>query len=113
MLRANLMFEEMKELFAEMGIDISAELGSVYLWQHAYPEDYPYDLSKIAKEIADVLYVVYGTAAAFGIDIDKVYAQVHESNMSKVGPDGEVLRRSDGKVLKGPNYKAPDLDWVK
>ena len=66
-------------------------------------------LDKVAKELADLLYVTYGTAAAFGIDIDKAFQVVHESNMSKLGEDGKPIYREDGKVLKGPNYKAPDM----
>lgn len=66
---------------------------------------------KVAKELADLLYVVYGTAVSFGIDINKVYAEVHNSNMSKL-VDGKPLKRADGKVLKGPNYSPPDLSFV-
>jgi predicted HAD superfamily Cof-like phosphohydrolase len=66
---------------------------------------------QVAKEIADVLYVTYGMADAFGIDIDKVFSEVHKSNMSKL-VDGKPLRREDGKVLKGPSYKPPDLSFV-
>lgn len=73
---------------------------------------YDQDLKSVAKELADILYVVYGTAVSYGIDIDKVFKEVHSSNMSKLGPNGEVLRREDGKVLKGPNYREPDLSWV-
>lgn len=65
---------------------------------------------KLAKEIADLLYVTYGLAATYGIDIDTVFNLVHESNMSKLGEDGKPIYRDDGKVLKGPNYKEPDLD---
>lgn len=71
----------------------------------------PVDKRKIAKELADVLYVVYGTADAFGIDIDRVFEEVHRSNMSKL-VDGKPLKREDGKVLKGPNYTPPNLEFV-
>ena len=64
---------------------------------------------RIAKELADLLYVTYGTAASLGIPIDAVFREVHKSNMSKLGTDGKPVRRNDGKVMKGPNYKAPDL----
>lgn len=64
----------------------------------------------VAKELADVLYVTYGAANALGIDLPAVFVEVHRSNMSKVGPDGEVVRRADGKVLKGPSYQPPVLD---
>lgn len=66
----------------------------------------------LAKELADLLYVVYGTAVAFGIPIDYVFRLVHESNMSKLGEDGKPIYRKDGKVLKGPNYKPVNLDFL-
>lgn len=65
---------------------------------------------RLAKELADLLYVVYGTAATYGIDADVVFNRVHESNMSKLGEDGKPIYRNDGKVLKGPNYKEPNFD---
>lgn len=64
----------------------------------------------VAKELADVLYVTYGAADALGIDLPAVFVEVHRSNMSKVDADGQVLRRADGKVLKGPGYRPPVLD---
>jgi predicted HAD superfamily Cof-like phosphohydrolase len=67
------------------------------------------DKKKLAKELADLLYVVYGTAATYGIHIDEVFNRVHESNMSKLGEDGKPVYRNDGKVLKGPNYKEPEI----
>ena len=63
----------------------------------------------VAKELADILYVVYGTALVYGIDLDWAFQKVHESNMSKLGPDGKPIYREDGKVLKGPGYVAPDM----
>lgn len=67
------------------------------------------DVEALAKELSDLLYVAYGSAEAYGIDLDKAFELVHESNMSKLGDDGRPVRREDGKVLKGPNYKAPDM----
>lgn len=67
------------------------------------------DRVKLAKELADLLYVVYGTADVFEIDLPKVFAAVHESNMTKVGSDGKVQRRPDGKILKGSHYEEPDI----
>ena len=64
--------------------------------------------SALAKELADLLYVVYGTAHTFGIDIERVFAEVHRSNMSKM----PAVVRGDGKVLKGPRYTPPDLSFV-
>jgi predicted HAD superfamily Cof-like phosphohydrolase len=70
------------------------------------------DLTSIAKEMADLVYVVYGTAVTYGIDLDAVLSEVHRSNMSKLGPDGSPVLRPDGKVLKGPGYQPPDVQAV-
>lgn len=67
------------------------------------------DLPNIAKELADLLYVVFGTALGYGIPMDEVFAEVHRSNMSKVGEDGKPIFRDDGKVLKGPNFQPADI----
>ncbi|MFD3626527.1 hypothetical protein [Streptomyces sp. NPDC058698] len=69
-------------------------------------------LDRLAHELADVVYVAYGTALVHGIDLDAVIAEVHRSNMTKLGPGGEVSRRPDGKVLKGDHYGAPDVAAV-
>jgi predicted HAD superfamily Cof-like phosphohydrolase len=63
----------------------------------------------LAKELADLLYVVYGTADLLEIPLEAVFAEVHRSNMSKVGPDGQVLRREDGKILKPSTYREADV----
>ena len=67
------------------------------------------DMIEIADALTDILYVVYGAGHAFGINLDACFAEVHDSNMSKLGEDGKPLYREDGKVLKGPNFRAPDL----
>jgi predicted HAD superfamily Cof-like phosphohydrolase len=64
----------------------------------------------ILKELADMLYVTYGYAATYGWDLDEAFKRVHESNMSKLDDDGKPIYREDGKVTKGPNYKAPKLE---
>jgi len=69
-------------------------------------------LDRLAHELADVVYVAYGTALVHGIDLDAVIAEIHRSNMSKLGPDGSVSRRADGKVLKGEHYAAPVVAGV-
>ena len=66
--------------------------------------------AELAKELGDILYVTFGAAEMFGIDLDVVFNRVHESNMSKLGEDGKPIYREDGKVLKGPNYKPPFLE---
>lgn len=67
------------------------------------------DLVSVADALTDILYVTYGAGHAFGIDLDKCFAEVQRSNMSKLGEDGKPIYRDDGKVLKGPNYSEPDL----
>ena len=61
------------------------------------------------KELADLVYVCYQYAENMGWFLDEALDRVHKSNMSKLGEDGKPIYREDGKVLKGPNYKAPDL----
>ena len=66
------------------------------------------------KELADLVYVCFQFAASQEWDLDEAMIRVHESNMSKLGEDGKPIYRVDGKVLKGPNYKPPQLsDLVK
>lgn len=61
------------------------------------------------KELADLVYVCYQYAENLDWDLDEALNRVHESNMSKLGDDGQPIRRDDGKVLKGPNYQPPNL----
>jgi len=91
--RITLMNEEMNEAIAAM--------------KDGAPED-------IAKELADVLYVVYGTIGECGLadKMERIFDEVHKSNMSKLGPEGKPLYREDGKVLKGPHYAPPDIKSI-
>ncbi len=66
----------------------------------------------LAKELADLLYVVYGTAEELGIPLEEVFKAVHDSNMSKVWSDGTVKRNDFGKILKPDTYIAPDLSFI-
>lgn len=66
----------------------------------------------LAKEMADLVYVIYGLAITFGIDLDEAVKRVHESNMSKLGADGKPIVREDGKILKGPDYREPNMEGV-
>ena len=70
------------------------------------------DVVAIADALADVVYIACGTAHAYGIDLDAVLAEVHRSNMTKLGADGRPVRRHDGKVLKGPAYEPPRVAHV-
>jgi len=68
------------------------------------------DLLNAFKELADIIYVVEGTAVAMGANLDDVITEVHRSNMTKLGADGKPIYREDGKVLKGPNYEPADVE---
>jgi predicted HAD superfamily Cof-like phosphohydrolase len=68
-------------------------------------------LDEIARELADVVYVAYGTAISYGIDLDAVVAEVHRANLSKLGPDGQPVVQ-DGKVQKGERFRPPDVAGV-
>ncbi|MGH3753352.1 MAG: MazG nucleotide pyrophosphohydrolase domain-containing protein [Pseudonocardiaceae bacterium] len=70
------------------------------------------DLTGIADALADITYVVYGTALTYGIDLDSVLGEVHRSNMSKLDHDGKPITRADGKVLKSELYSPPDVAAV-
>ena len=96
-LRQTLIREEYEEVMAAFG-EVTAALA-----QGATP-----DLTHLAHELADLLYVVYGTFAECGIDADAVYAEVHRANMAKLaGP-----RRADGKLLKPPGWRPADVRGV-
>ena len=67
------------------------------------------NLLEVADALTDLLYVTYGAGHAFGIDLDKCFNEVQNSNMSKLGEDGKPIYNEFGKVMKGPNYFKPDL----
>ena len=67
------------------------------------------NLLEVADALTDILYVTYGAGPAFGIDLDKCFDEVQNSNMSKLGEDGKPIYNESGKVMKGPNYFKPDL----
>ena len=67
------------------------------------------DLLEVADALTDILYVTYGAGHAFGIDLDKCFEEVQNSNMSKLNQDGKPIYNDAGKVMKGPNYFKPDL----
>ena len=67
------------------------------------------DLLEVADALTDILYVTYGAGHAFGIDLDKCFEEVQNSNMSKLGEDNKPIYNDTGKVMKGPKYFKPDL----
>lgn len=100
-LRADLLQEEANELIAEL-------TNPEFSW-----ENFETHLADTAKEIVDVIYVAIGTALSMGIPLEKVWAEVHQSNMAKVDPTtGKVRRREDGKVLKPEGWQKPNVKKV-
>ena len=75
------------------------------------------DLLEVADALTDILYVTYGAGHAFGIDLDKCFEEVQNSNMSKLDEDGKPIYNESGKVMKGPKYFKPNLNkflnWLK
>jgi predicted HAD superfamily Cof-like phosphohydrolase len=114
-------FEKVKEFHKAFGLTI----GETPMFRHStlrrklqceehneyLDSEYAGDFTNTIKELADILYIAYGTAATYGVDMDKVFDAVHQSNMSKL-VDGKPVKREDGKVIKGSNYKAPDIKSI-
>jgi len=117
MLDAFTKFGFIKRKLWTMQLDLIEEEACEFLEASDEYEDDPMDSSKatdVLKELADLVFVCYQFAAAFNLDLDEAMNRIFESNMSKLDEDGSPIYRDDGKVLKGPNYKAPSLsDLVK
>lgn len=103
-LRLNLISEEVSELMDEVGEGFQHE--DHFEFQ---PKVEPISRERVAKELADLLYVVIGTAVSWDVPLEEVFEEVHRSNMSKAGPDGKPIFRDDGKLLKGPDYTPAEL----
>ena len=67
------------------------------------------NLKEVADALTDILYVTYGAGCAYGINLDKCFKEVQRANMSKLGEDVKPIYNENGKVMKGPNYSAPNL----
>ena len=104
-LRKRLLQEEINELFVELDSAIALTQKGETVTQELF--------ENICKEISDVQYVLSGLGVSFGIPIEQAFDLTHESNMSKLGPDGKPIYREDGKIMKGPNYHKPDLHSLK
>ena len=70
------------------------------------------NIKEVADALTDILYVTYGAGHAFGINLDKCFEEVQNSNMSKLGEDGTPIKAENGKVMKGPGFFAPDLESI-
>lgn len=106
-MRMALIKEEMVELVeAVYGPSAANALQSLL---DRLPDEGNRDIVEAADALADLTYVIYGMALETGINLDKVLAEVHSSNLSKLMPDGSVRRREDGKILKGPDFREPAI----
>lgn len=108
-LRCRLLLEETKEFIRASGCTLigAGDGVEVAILQGAEP-----DLNGMAQELADVQYVTSGAAVTFGIPLGAVFAEVHAANMRKAGPDGKVMKRPDGKVVKPDGWRGPDVAGV-
>ena len=70
------------------------------------------DIKEVADALTDILYVTYGAGHSFGVNLDECFDEVQRSNMSKLGEDGKPIYNDSGKVMKGPNYFAPNLKKI-
>ena len=105
--RLELIWEEFKEVLEAAGYMITDDYdGNYYVKKRPY---YKLNKEHLLKELADLDYVVAGTAEVFKWDFDEACRRVHESNMGKIWPDGTIHYREDGKVLKPDSYQPPNL----
>lgn len=114
LLRGKLMLEELLEVFDELGLEIFCDYDNENPSVRFQPKGqiFKIDKAKVAKELADLLYVTYGSGDTMDIPMDDVFREVHRSNMSKLDANGNVVRREDGKVLKGNMYTPADIESV-
>ncbi|WP_076464998.1 GNAT family N-acetyltransferase [Actinomyces mediterranea] len=113
-------YERLDMRMSLIGEEFSELMGAVYgaharhiiesaIVQAVAQDDRTRDIVETADALADLVYVIYGMAIESGIDLDRVLAEVQASNLSKLMPDGTVRLREDGKVLKGPDFFAPNV----
>lgn len=123
---------DIREFHTAFGVEVPSELvrqpsnASIDLRKKLITEEYnevlesfshlqyhkAYEIEHLAKELVDLVVVTIGTAVEFGIPFDAVWAEVHKSNMAKLGPDGKPILREDGKILKPNGWKEPDMESV-
>jgi predicted HAD superfamily Cof-like phosphohydrolase len=113
-LRVKLIAEELGELCVALGVKLNLRVGLVdfRMDAEAHLEDLEVDLVEAADALGDLDYVVAGANLVFGIPADLVINEIQRANMSKLGEDGKPIYREDGKIMKGPNYRSPDINSI-
>ena len=109
-LRTKLLIEEVLELATAFGLNVVCNV--IDGVQHVAIEENKNlvpNVVEIADGLGDIRYVTDGANLCFGLPAEEILAEIHRSNMSKLGEDGKPIYREDGKVLKGPNYFEPDI----
>lgn len=109
-LRTKLLVEEVLELATAFGLNVVCNV--IDGVQHVAIEENKNlvpNIVEIADGLGDIRYVTDGANLCFGLPAEEILAEIHRSNMSKLGEDGKPIYREDGKVLKGPNYFGPDI----
>lgn len=108
---AKMMLWEFHKTFVPEGMDVRSIRARLLEEEHKELQEAldSGNREAIARELADLVYVAYGTALVYDIDLDVALYEVHKSNMTKLGEDGKPILREDGKVLKGPNFIPPDM----
>lgn len=110
-LRCRLLLEETLEFIRASGCMV-ATWSDGRMTVQSRPDIHPPDLTAMAHENADVLYIAFGNAVAMGVDMGPVFAEVHAANLRKAGPDGALRKLSDGKVLKPAGWKPANVGAV-
>lgn len=112
LLRVKLLAEELSEFAAAAGIELDVHFNGEKYEIEVVDSGGPVDLVECADGLGDIRYLANGGDLIFGFPGWRVDAEIHRSNMSKLGADGLPVRREDGKTLKGPNYSPPNLARV-
>lgn len=110
-LRCKLLLEETLEFIAASGC-VVVHMGDGRMGVESMPDATHPNLLAMAQELSDVQYVTSGAAVTFGLPLEALFEEVHAANMRKVGPDGKVLKRPDGKVVKPAGWRGPDIAAV-
>jgi predicted HAD superfamily Cof-like phosphohydrolase len=81
-------------------------------WEEYLEAEEQNDYVEVCDALGDMLYIIYGTCVSYGIPINEIFQEIHNSNLSKLDEQGKPIRREDGKILKGPNFFQPNIPKI-